>query len=354
MLIDHRQLRDFAVRIFTAGGSEPAEAEIVAGHLVEANLRGHDSHGVGMIPSYLRHLAQGSVVPNRRGRLVREDGAIIVYDGERGYGQVVAGEAIALGIAEAERSGLAAVALRNAYHIGRVGAYGEQCAAAGLVSLHFVNVTGHEPHVAPYRGRHARLGTNPVCIALPAGEPGRPTILDMATSKVALGKLRVAKNEGRRLPPDCVLDAAGEPSDDPQVLFDTPNGALLPFGEHKGYAFSLICDLLAGAIAGGGTLRPENQTQDTITNSMLAFILDPARLGNMEWIRQEIAAMTGYVTGSPPRKAGEPVLIPGDPERLSRARRMAEGVPVDPVTWAGIVEAAGSLGLVLPADGQPA
>ncbi|HXQ40208.1 MAG TPA: malate/lactate/ureidoglycolate dehydrogenase [Candidatus Udaeobacter sp.] len=354
MLIDHRQLRDYAVRIFAAGGSEPAEAEIVAGHLVEANLRGHDSHGVGIIPSYVQHLAEGSVVPNRRGRLVKEDGAIIVYDGERGYGQVVAGEAMALGIAEAERSGLAAVALRNAYHIGRVGAYGEQCAAAGLVSLHFVNVTGHEPHVAPHRGRDARLGTNPVCIALPAAEPGRPAILDMATSKVALGKLRVARNEGWRLPPDCVLDSKGEPSDDPQVLFDDPTGALLPFGEHKGYAFSLICDLLAGAIAGGGTLRPENQTQDTITNSMLAFILDPARIGDMEWIRQEVATMTGYVTASPPRKAGEPVLIPGDPERLSRARRMAEGVPVDPITWAGIVEAAKSLGLALPADGQPA
>jgi uncharacterized oxidoreductase len=352
MLIDHRRLRDLAIQIFIAGGSEPAEAEIVADHLVEANLRGHDSHGVGIIPSYVKHRAAGSVLPNRRGRLVKEEGAIIVYDGERGYGQVVAGEAIALGIAKAEQSGLAAVALRNAYHIGRVGAYGEQCAAAGLVSLHFVNVTGHEPHVAPHRGRDARLGTNPICIALPEAEPGRPAILDMATSKVALGKLRVAKNEGRRLSPDCVLDAKGEPSDDPQVLFDDPIGALLPFGEHKGYAFSLICDLLAGAIAGGGTLRPENQVQDTITNAMLAFILDPGRIGSLEWIRHEVATMTAYVTASPPRKAGEPVLIPGDPERQSRARRVAEGVPIDPVTWADIVDAGKSLGLALPTDGR--
>ncbi len=350
MLIDHRKLYDLVLRIFTAAGSEPAEAGIVAGHLVEANLRGHDSHGVGIIPTYLRNLADGSVIANRRGRLVKEEGAIIVYDGERGYGQVVAGEAIALGIAKAEQQGLAAVALRNAYHIGRVGAYGEQCAAAGLVSLHFVNVTGHEPHVAPFRGRDARLGTNPICIALPAAEPGRPAILDMATSKVALGKLRVARNEGRRMPPDCVLDARGEPSDDPQVLFNDPIGALLPFGEHKGYAFSLICDLLAGAIAGGGTLRPENQTQDTITNAMLAFILDPNRIGSSDWIKEEIATMTAYVTASPPRKEGEPVLIPGDPERLTRARRLAGGLPIDPVTWAEILDAARSLGLALPAD----
>jgi uncharacterized oxidoreductase len=352
MLFPHRQLRNLVTRIFIAAGSEPAEAEIVADHLVEANLRGHDSHGVGIIPTYVKNLANHTVIPNRRGRLVRQDGAIIIYDGERGYGQVVAREATALGIAKAEQDGLAVVALRDAYHIGRVGAYGEQCAQAGLVSLHFVNVTGHKPTVAPHRGRDARLGTNPVCIAVPAAEPGRPVILDMATSKVAHGKVRVARNEGRRLAPDLLLDGRGEPTDDPRALFDDPSGALLPFAEHKGYALAFLCDLLAGAIAGGGSLRPENQTQDTITNSMLAFILDPSRIGGADWIKEEIATITAYVTASPPRKADEPVLIPGDPERISRARRMAEGVPIDPVTWAEIIAAAKSLGLALPVDGR--
>ena len=346
-MIDHQDLRALAARIFAAGGSADDEARLVADHHVEANLRGHDSHGVGMIPRYVRHLRAGSLVPNRRGRVLREEGAFIVYDGERGYGQVVASAATELGIKRAAATGVAVVALRNAHHIGRVGAYGEQCAAAGLVSVHFVNVIGHRPLVAPHRGSDARLSTNPVCIAVPAGEPGRPIILDMATSKVAMGKVRVAKHRGVALPPGLVLDAAGRPSTDPHVMFREPTGAVLPFAEHKGYALAFICELLAGAIGGGGTLRPENQGQDTITNSMLAFVLDPARLVDHAWLQAEVAAITASVTASRPQRPEEPVLVPGDPERLARAERMRDGVPLDAATWGEIVAAARSLGLDL-------
>ncbi|MEA2782540.1 MAG: hydroxycarboxylate dehydrogenase [Rhodospirillaceae bacterium] len=347
MLIDHQKLHGIAVRIFGAAGSGPEEARIVADHLVDANLSGHDSHGVGMIPQYLQHLKAGSLVPNRRGKLVTKDGGIIVYDGDRGYGQVVAREAMLVAIEHARNHGLAVLALRNAHHIGRIGAYGEQCAEAGLVSLHFVNVIGHGPYVAPHRGRDGRLSTNPVCIAVPAAEPGRPVILDMATSKIAVGKVRVARNEGRRLAPDHLLDPQGRPTTDPNDLFGDPHGAILPFAEHKGYALSFLCELLAGAVAGGGTLRPENQGQDTITNSMLAFVLDPGRLVDKGWLSDEIQAITRYVTASPAREADEPVLIPGDPERHYRARRIKEGVPIDETTWGEITAAAQDLGLDL-------
>ena len=353
-VIDHRALGALAARIFAAGGSAEEEARLVADHLVEANLCGHDSHGVGMIPRYVRNLRAGSLVPNRRGRVLRDEGAVIVYDGERGYGQVVARAATELAIRRASASAIAAVALRNAHHIGRVGAYGEQCAAAGMLSVHFVNVTGHHPLVAPHRGRDARLATNPVCIAVPAAEPGRPIILDMATSKVAMGKVRVARNRGAALPPGLVLDAAGAPSTDPRVMFEEPTGAILPFAEHKGYALAFICELLAGAIGGGGTLRPENQAQDTITNAMLSFVLDPASLVDRAWLRDEIAAITAYVTASPPRRAEDPVLIPGDPERLARAERMRDGIALDEATWGEIVAAARSLGLDLTEAGVTA
>jgi uncharacterized oxidoreductase len=345
MLIEQQELRDTAARIFKAGGSAQAEAAIIADHLVEANLRGHDSHGVGMIPRYIQNLHGGSVKPNTKGRVLSEHGALIVYDGERGYGQVVAREATERGIARARESGAAVVALRNAHHIGRVGTYGELAAAAGLVSVHFVNVHGHGPLVAPHRGADARLSTNPICVAVPAAEAGRPIILDMATSKVAMGKVRVAKNKGEALPPGLVIDAKGRPSDDPTVMFAEPRGALTPLAEHKGYALAFICEILAGAIGGGGTLRPENQRQGSITNCMLAFVIDPARLADRSWIEQEVLAITRYVTASPPAKAGEPVLIPGDPERLSRAKRMTEGVPVDAETWREIQAAAKSVGL---------
>src|SRR6266404_5354768 len=148
MLFPHERLRAAAVRIFCAAGSTVEEAAVVADHLIEANFRGHDSHGVGMIPTYLESLAAGTLKPNRQGRVVREDDAFIVYDGERGYGQVVARAATDLGIARALKSGIAVVALRNAHHIGRVGSYGEQCASAGLASIHFVmsSATRHALH----------------------------------------------------------------------------------------------------------------------------------------------------------------------------------------------------------------
>jgi len=354
MLIDHQELRATAARIFEAGRSAKAEARIVADHLVEANLRGHDSHGVGMIPRYIANLNAGTIVPNNKGRVLKEEGAILVYDGERGYGQVVAREATKLAIARARESGIAVVALRNAHHIGRVGTYGELCAEAGLVSVHFVNVHGHAALVAPHRGGDARLSTNPVCVAVPAAEPGRPVILDMATSKVAMGKVRVARNRGEALAAGLVMDAKGKPSSDPNVMFQEPRGAMMPFAEHKGYALAFICELLAGAVGGGGTLKPENQRQGTITNSMLTFVIDPARLAERSWIEEEIRAITGYVTLSPPLKPDEPVLIPGDPERLSRAQRIAEGVPLDAETWREILAAAKSLGLALESPRVPA
>jgi uncharacterized oxidoreductase len=347
MLVSYQSLRAAAVRIFHGAGSTTGEAEMVADHLVEANLRGHDSHGVGMIPAYLDSLAAGTLQPNQPGRVVSEDGAFIVYDGERGYGQVVARAATGLGIARAQKSGIAVVALRNAHHIGRVGSYGEQCAEAGLASIHFVNVIGNVPRVAPHRGTDARLSTNPICIALPAAEPGRPMILDMATCKVALGKVRVARNEGRVLAPDLIIDSDGWPTTNPQAMFEEPAGAILPLAEHKGYALGLACELLVGALAGGGTLKLANQDKRTITNGMLAFIFDPRRMTDDDWLMAEMREITSYVAASPPRDPREPVLLPGDPERQMRNARMAGGIPVDPVTRRGIVDAAARLGIDL-------
>src|SRR5246500_1886863 len=152
MLIDHAELRGIALRVFEAAGSDRTEAQLIADHWSEANLRGHDSHGLGLIPNYLQHLAGGTVVANRKGRVVSEDGSLIVYDGERAWGQIAAREATQLAIAKARDTGVAVVALRNPHHIGRVGTYGEICAGAGLVSFHFVNVTDARPAGAPWRG----------------------------------------------------------------------------------------------------------------------------------------------------------------------------------------------------------
>jgi hydroxycarboxylate dehydrogenase B len=348
-VIEANRLGALARRVFAAAGSSEDEAGIIADHLVEANLKGHDSHGVGLIPSYLQRLAGGTVFPNRKGRIVSDSGAMIVYDGERAWGQIAAREAVLIGIARARESGVAVVALRNPHHIGRVGTYGEMCAEAGLVSFHFVNVTDARPAVAPWRGSDARFSTNPVCIAIPGPGPERPIILDMATSMIAMGKVRVARNKGEPLKPGILLDGAGQPTTDPGAMYRQPRGALRTVGEHKGYALAFVCEMLAGALCGSGTMRPERQGAGTATNGMLTIVIDPSRLIDRQWLRDEIAAMTAYITASPPLRADEPVLIPGDPERANRAQRLRDGVPIDEETWREIAAAARTVNVLVEA-----
>jgi hydroxycarboxylate dehydrogenase B len=344
------KLTQIAERVFAAGGSSEAEAGIIAGHLVEANLKGHDSHGVGMIPSYLRNLGGGKVKPNEPGRVASDTGSIIVYDGERGYGQIVARNATLLGIDRAKQAGVAVVALRNAHHIGRVGTYGEMCAAAGLLSLHFVNITDQRPAVAPWRGGDARFGTNPLCISLPGPAPERPIIADMATSRIAMGKVRVARNKGEEIAPDTLLDSDGKPTTDPNVMYRRPRGALFTFGEHKGYALAFICEMLAGAVTGSGTMRPERQDAESVTNGMLTIVIDPSRLVDQAWMLDEIRAMASYISSSPPPNPAEPVLIPGDPERANREKRLRDGVPIDDETWREVAAAARGVNVLIEAD----
>jgi uncharacterized oxidoreductase len=349
--IGHNELRGVARRVFEAAGSAADEANIIADHMVEANLRGHDSHGVGLIPNYLDHLAGGTVFANRKGRVVSEDGSLIVYDGERAWGQIAAREAVMIGIAKARETGVAVVALRNPHHIGRVGTYGEICAGAGLVSFHFVNVTDARPAVAPWRGTDARFSTNPVCIAIPGPEADRPIILDMATSVVAMGKVRVARNKGEQMKPGILIDGEGRPTTDPGAMYRQPRGAVMTFGEHKGYALAFVCEMLAGALCGSGTMSPKRQGAGTATNGMLTIVIDPSRLIDREWLRTEIATMTQYITASPPQHPDEPVLIPGDPERLTRAERLKNGLPIDDETWRELTEAARAINVLIELPG---
>ena len=191
MLIDHKSLQDLVETIFAHAGSAPREAEILAGHLIEANLMGHDSHGVIRIAPYLAWLAAGQVKANRHARVVTDFGALLGVEGDGGYGLVIAGEAMDLAIAKARKDGAAILALRDCSHLGRIGAWAEQAAAAGFVSLHFVNTSGFGIHVAPHGGRDRRLSANPIAAGVPVPD-GPPIILDMATSTVARGKERAA------------------------------------------------------------------------------------------------------------------------------------------------------------------
>jgi uncharacterized oxidoreductase len=335
-------LRALVRAVVRQGGSSEREAVLVAEQLVEANLTGHDSHGVGMLPRYVEALAEGGLRVNRRLSVLRDAGTILMLNGNAGYGQVMAYDAMALGIERAAEHGVAVVGLANSHHIGRIGHWAEQCIAANLVSIHFVNVISR-PVVAPFGGRDARFVTNPFCVGIPMAG-GEPIVLDFATSRIAMGKVRVAFNKGEQVRPETLLDAAGEPTTDPAALFAEPGGAILPFGEHKGYGMAVVCEILGGALAGGLTLHAR-PTSRAIINNMLSFIVDPEALGTAELLAREAKAFADWVCASPPTAGVDRVLLAGDPERAWRRDRGANGIPIDATTWAQIVDAAARAGV---------
>ena len=333
-----------AMRLVVRGfGSSPAEVDAVAHNLIDANLAGHDSHGIGMLPRYADAYLEGGLKPNSHVSTLLDGGALLRLDGNAGFGQVIGQEAMALGIARAQQNGSCIVALGNAHHLGRIGAWAEQAAAAGLVSIHFVNVIARNM-VAPFGGADARFGTNPFCAGVPlAGRP--PVILDFATSMIAQGKTRVAMNKGEQVPEGCLIDDQGRPSTDPRYAVVPPIGALLAFGAHKGFGLALMCELLGGALAAGLTQRDHDGTPRRVLNGMFSVLVDPAALGERSAFEAEALAFLDWVQASPPREGFAAVQVAGDAERASRAQRTAQGVPVDSATWSEILDAAKKLGL---------
>lgn len=318
-------------------GSDAAEAETVADHMVSANLKGHDSHGVGLLASYADDLAAGSLVPGAAQRLTLDAGPLLQVDAAFGLGQRVAREAMDLAIDRARTGGVALLTVRHAHHLGRIGTYGEQAAAAGMISLHFVNVLGVDPLVAPYGGAQARFGTNPVCIALPASaeEAGGPLIMDWATSMVAYGKARVAFHEGREFDDKVLVAADGAITADPSVMFTEPHGALLPFGAHKGGGLIVVTELLAGILSGGGTLADDDVPRGLV-NNMLALVIDPRMLGDEQWQSRQRRDMIDNIRQARRSDPERPILLPGEIEREREAQRQAEGIEIGAQEWDGI------------------
>lgn len=341
MIITAERLTEFSKKIFESLGTTEDKAWQVAHHLVEANLKGHDSHGVGMIPRYVYSAKNGDLKIDQDAELVLDKGSVLLVDGHHGFGQVVARQATQMGIERARTQGIACVGSKNNYHVGRVGSYGEQCAAAGLISIHFVNVVGHPPFVAPWGGRDARMQTNPFCCAVPT--KGDPIVLDMATSAIALGKARVARMKGVPVPDGSVFDADGHPSNDPNVL--EQGGTLSPFGEHKGFGLALICELLGGGLAGEWTMADVDKQQDTTINNMLMFIVDPDVFGGAEYFEREVESMIDWLKSAEPAVGNDYVRLPGEPERESLKLRQEEGIPIDDQSWASIERSALKAGM---------
>jgi uncharacterized oxidoreductase len=328
-------LRAQVARILEKAGSLPAEAAQVADNLVMANLSGHDSHGVGMVPRYVDAVLEGGLKPNTGIKLSLDGGAMLSIDAQQGYGQITGVQAMELAMARARQHGSCIMALSRSHHLGRIGHFAEMAVAQGLVSLHFVNVISR-PVVAPFGGGDGRFGTNPCCIGIPMGEQP-PFVLDFATSRVAQGKMRVAYNKGEQVPEGYLIDEHGRPSTDPGVVVRPLNqgllGALMTFGEYKGYGMAVACELLGGALTGGGTWHQEADDRRAVLNSMLTILINPAALGSQQALAQEAQAFADWLRASPPAPGSPGVQLAGEPERTARARRAREGIWLDQATW---------------------
>jgi uncharacterized oxidoreductase len=350
-------LQTYIARIFEAAGCAGEEAARTTGHLLSANLTGHDSHGIIRVPRYVQWLQDGMVFAGRSITVVTETATHAVVEGNQGLGQTVGEQAVDLGIDKAGSAGLAVIALRNAGHVGRIGGWAERACAAGLVSIHFVNV-GKGEIVAPFGGVERRFGTNPICVGVPQPE-GPPLLLDLATSIVAEGKVLVASNGGKPIPPDALVTADGRYSADPADFYgpiegthvrDPGNGtgALRAFGEHKGSGIAFMCEILAGCLCGSPTAGPlQGGKRAGVVNGMLSIYLDPNHFG-AAGLAQTARDFADYVRACRPIEKDGQVLVPGEPEARNREIRLRDGVPLQANTWAAIQATGSSLGVSSP------
>jgi len=349
--IEAKALEALVADIFGAAGCSKEEGARIGHYLVSANLSGHDSHGVVRVPRYAANKKAGTVLPDVTVDVVIDTPVIAVVDGKYGFGQTVTPQAVRIGIDKCKANGLSAVTLRNAGHIGRVGDWAEMAAAAGLVSIHFVNASG-SVLVAPHGGVQRRFSTAPYCIGVP--RPGQePLVLDFATSIVAEGKVLVASQGGKKLPDGALIGPDGKPGSDPHTLYgdyvpagpcdySKGTGAIRAFGEHKGSGLAFMCELLGGSLSGNGATDPK---RGRFANGMLSFYVDPRVVDPAGFFPADVARYVDFVKSSAPAMSNGEVLVPGEPELRMRAERLANGVPLPDATWAAIVETARSVGL---------
>ncbi|MSQ95265.1 MAG: malate/lactate/ureidoglycolate dehydrogenase [Gemmataceae bacterium] len=345
MNLSHDRLRPFITAIFQAAGCQPAEAARVATRLVEANLVGHDSHGVIRVPTYVQWLKAGKVLAGQSIKVVSENDAIAVIDGQFGFGQTIGEQAMRLGIEKCAKHGVAVIALRNSGHLGRIGDWPLMAAEAGKLSLHFVNTSGAGILVAPFGGTQRRLSANPIAAGIPV--QGRsPILLDISACTLAEGKIRVALNKGVQVPENCIIDAQGRPTLDPKVFYANPPGAILPIAGHKGYGLAFLCEVLAGALTGGGCSNPEHA--DRVVNGMLSILIDSSFFQSDPAFATEIERFITWVKSSAKVTPGGDILLPGEIEERTKAQRTRDGIDIDATTWSQLVDIAKTVGLSEP------
>ncbi len=345
IVIEAGNLRDFVAQIFESDGAPSAEAQLIAEHLCGANLAGHESHGVIRVPLYLSWRRDGLVGYGRYPKADKDLGAIVSLDGGFGFGQVVGVHAVREGVERARLHGMSLVLLHSSGHLGRLGGWAEMAAEQNVASLHFLNSPGRTGiQVAPAGAREARLAPNPLAIGIPQADRD-PLVLDITASAIPEGKVKAALNAGNSLPENAAIDARGNVIRDPKAYYGPPKGALLPAAGHKGAGLCFMIDLLAGALTGGGTSSPRLSSSG---NNLLSVYIDLNKLGNCEQVKRSAAELAQWVRSAAPMKPGDRVMAPGDREAEMKARRLANGVPLDEETWRQLTACADALRVPIP------
>jgi LDH2 family malate/lactate/ureidoglycolate dehydrogenase len=328
--VDAGRLGEIGRELFIAAGTPPAEAETVMRHVIAANLAGHDSHGIIQVPTYLERIKLGHIVPGAPWQIVRESPTTTVVDGHWGFGYVANERAMKLTIEKAKAANLAAATVFRQGHIGRVASYTLMAAKEGMIGIATAD-SGRSPKaVAPFGGREARLGTNPISIAMPSDLDG-PLYLDMATSAAAAGKIALSVARGTPVPPGWIIDKDGRPTTDPAQL--RQGGALLPVGGsegYKGYGLSVMVEILCGLLTGlGFGVEPTGRHNDGCF--MAVFKVEAFR--PLAEFKKDIGDFVKYLKATKPAEGSPGVYYPGELEHLREVDRAQNGIEVEDATW---------------------
>jgi len=340
-ILPAQMLAQFTQDVFRACGASITESAIVADHLVTSSMMGIDSHGLMRIPQYVQNIKDGEILPGAPISVIAEAGATAVVDCGWNFGQVGALRAMEIGIERARRYHTAFILTHRCSHAGRLGAFTQFAAEKGFLAIAVGRCSCLGHWVVPWGGRKRRLGTNPISFAIPTGF-GFPILSDFSTCTAPEGKVRVYRDEGKKLPFAWVTDAEGRPTTDPAAFYGPPRGAVLPFGAelgYRGYALAILVECL------GGTLADEGMTVGVPGTGVSFIIIDVEALVAKDRFNELVDEMKRYLKSSPPANGFTEVQLPGEPEFCLAQARRRDGIPVDDKVWARICEAARSVGI---------
>src|SRR5215216_2258043 len=329
-VVNHEELRTLSRVLYEAAGTPSDHAEIVTNHQVGANLKGHDSHGVVLLPTYVNRIDRGHIMPTVKPEIISETPTTIQVNGQWGFGPVISEWTMQRCIDKAKEMKISMAVVREQSHVGSLSDYPLMAAEAGLIGILMCDSGQSPKSVAPFGGREARLGTNPLCVAFPTDLPG-PVFLDMATSGVAAGKLNVARARNKPIPLGWVLDKNGRPTTDPNDFYN--GGVMLPLGGpegHKGYGLSFVVETLAAVLPGlGFGVDPKGRHNDG--SFMLA--IDPSAFMPLAEFKAQVEAFVRYLKETPPAEGFDEVFYPGEIEYRIQQRLQREGIPIEDDTW---------------------